>query len=348
VTHQGGPVLENIELVPVYFGDDPLRADLERFNTWIVASDYWAQAGAQYSVQAGTRKAFVHFEKPLASPLSDAQIDIWIDARVADGTLPKPSANTVFGLYFPAETTITTEGSNSCSGFAGLHGFASIANPIFTGKVPFLVIPRCSFSSGDELMIATNVASHELFEAATDPFPSTRPAWQLDGADGKPLEAWQILGGLELSDLCESHYYDVIDGFTVQDLWSNSAAQAGNNPCQPSDPQHPFFAVSADQTIYHAQPGSTLTIHARAWSNRPAPDWELGVNWGVVPSSDFDGNAVLSTTTVNNGDEVTATVTIPASPPVVNGRSVYRFTIDSIDPINPNFANPWPFLIVVP
>jgi len=56
----------------------------------------------------------------------------------------------------------------------------------------------------------------------------------------------------------------------------------------------------------------------------------------------------LNATTVNNGDDVTATVTIPNSPPIVDGRSVYRFTIDSVDPINPNFSHPWPFLVVVP
>jgi hypothetical protein len=157
-----------------------------------------------------------------------------------------------------------------------------------------------------------------------------------------------MLNGLEIADLCENQSYDVVDGFTVQDIWSNSAAQSGNDPCQPSDPKHPFFTVSADDTIYHAQPGATLAVHARAWSNMPAPDWQIGVNWGYVPDSDFDGHAVLSQTTVNNGDELTATVTIPANPTMLGGRSVYRFTIDSIDPINPNFDHPWPVMIVVP
>jgi hypothetical protein len=346
VTDHGGPVVKNIELVSVYFEDDPLRNDLEGFNTWIVASDYWSQVGAEYGVQAGTHKSAVPFAKP-ASPISDVQIGSWIDARVADGSLPKPSANTVFALYYQAETRITAGASSSCTGFAGIHEVASIANSVFTGTVPFIIVPRCSFEPGDELMIATNAASHELFEAATDPFPLTNPAWLMDNGVG-PLEAWQMLTGSETADLCENQFYDVIDGFTVQDMWSNSAAQAGNNPCQPSDPKHPFFSVSADMTIYHAQPGATLTINAGAWSNMPAPDWELGVNWGLVPYSDFDGQAVLSRTTVNNGDEVTATVTIPSNPPVVDGRSVYRFTIDSIDPINPNFSHPWPFLVIVP
>jgi len=51
---------------------------------------------------------------------------------------------------------------------------------------------------------------------------------------------------------------------------------------------------------------------------------------------------------VNNGDEVTATVRIPANPPMVGGRSIYRLTIDYLGPIKPNFANPWPFLVIVP
>lgn len=347
ITAHGGPVLQNIELVPVYFGTDPLRAELEKFNTWIVGSDYWKTVGADYGVLAGTRLPAVDFDNAPSSPISDLQIASWLDAQIADGSLPKPSSQTVFALFYQADTTITTDGLPSCSVFAGLHRAASIANAVFTGEVAFVIIPRCSFSPGDELMIATNVASHEYLEAATDPFRNSNPTWRMDNGVG-PLEAWHMLTGDEVADLCECQSYDFIDGFTVQNIWSNSAAQAGNNPCQPSDPTHPFFTVSAGATIYHAQPGATLTIHAAAWSNIPAPDWELGINWGIVPDSDFDGQAVLSRTTVNNGDKVTATVTIPSNPPVVDGRSVYRFTIDSIDPINPNFSHPWPFLVIVP
>ena len=347
VTAHGGPVIQNIELVAVYFGDDPLRADLERFNSWIVASDYWTQVGAEYGVQPGTHLPGVHFESAPAS-ISEAQIASWIDARVADGSLPKPSANTVFALFYPASTTITRRVGQSCVAFAGFHGAASVDNPVSTGIVPFTVIPRCSFEAGDELMIATDVASHEYFEAATVPLLTANTGWFMDGTESGALEAWGMLSGPELADLCLNQSYDMIDGFSVNDVWSNEAAQAGNNPCQPSDPKHPFFSVSSAETIYHALPGTTLIIHALAWSNLPAPAWELGVNWGWEPYSDFDGQAVLSTTTVNNGDELTATVTIPANPPKVGGRSLYSFIIDSIDPINPNFSHPWPILVIVP
>lgn len=347
VTRHGGPLIKNIELVPVYFGDDPLRADLEQFNTWIVGSDYWRQTGAEYGVHPGTRLPAVQFPAMAPGSISDTQIASWIDAQVADGLLPKPTENTLFALFYPAGITVTSGTATSCVEFGALHEAAALANPVFTGNVPFAIIPRCSYSSGDELMIATDVASHEYMEAATCPLPDSDGTWFMSNSTG-PLEAWQMLGGPAVADLCLSQSYDMIEGFAVNDIWSNVAAQAGNNPCQPSDPAHPYFSVSADATIYHAQPGTTLTIHARAWSNLPAPDWSLGVNWGLLPDSDFDGQAQLSRTTVNNGDEVTATVTIPASPPLTDGRSVYRFTIDSIDPINPNFAHPWPFMVVVP
>jgi hypothetical protein len=348
VTHHGGPVLKNVELVPVYFGDDPLRFDLERFNSWIVTSDYWKHTGAEYGVQAGTRLPAVQFESVAEASLSDTQIAQWIDARVADGQLPKPSANTLYALFYQAGTTITAAAgaATSCWSFGAVHESVALANPVFTGDVAFAIIPRCSFTPGDELMIATDVASHEYMEAATFPRLMADPTWRMDQVG--PLEAWAMLSGPAVADLCLNQSYDFIDGFYVNDIWSNTAAQAGNNPCQPSDPKHPFFSVSAEQTIYHAQPGSTLTIHAGAWSNLPTEDWELGVNWVLIPDSNFDGQAVLNTTTVNNGDEVTATVTIPANPPMVGGRSVYQFTIDSIDPINPNFANRWPFMVVVP
>lgn len=346
VTKHAGPVLESIQLVPIYFGNDPLRAEIERFNTWIVGSDYWKRVGAEYGVKSGTSLPGLQFEMS-PTTISASEITVWLDAHVADGTLPKPNANTVFVLFYQSGVTVNTDTGTSCRAFAGLHNSFVMNNAVFKGEVPFVILPRCSYSPGDELMIVTDVASHELIEAATNPFPLTNPSWIMDNHSG-PLEAWEILSGPAIADLCLNQSYDEIEGFSVQNIWSNAAAKAGNNPCQPSDPQHPFFTVSAEETIYHAQPGSTVSIVASAWSNRPMSDWEIAVNWGFVPYSDFDGNATLDRNTINNGEEVKVTVTIPANPPLVDGRSVYRFMVESIDPINPNFSHPWPFLVVVP
>src|SRR6478735_2341873 len=260
VVKHSGPVLDKVQLVPVYFGNDPLRADLDRFNSWIVTSDYWKQVGAEYGVHAGTLLPAVQMGSVTAASLDDTEIATWINARVADGTLPKPSPNTLFALFYQAGTKITSGPRRSCEQFGALHESVVLANPVYSGEIAFVIIPRCSYSPGDEFMIATDVTSHEYMEAATCPFPTTNGTWFMENYSG-PLEAWWMLSGPAVADLCLGQSYDMIDGFAVNDIWSNAAAEAGNNPCQPSDPKHPFFSVSADETIYHALPGTTLSIH---------------------------------------------------------------------------------------
>jgi hypothetical protein len=283
---------------------------------------------------------------PAAAPAhwDEVSLRAWFSDRFSDGTLAKPGANTLYVLFTPAGTSITYQGAASCAYFAGLHDQWTIA-AAGSNPVTFALVPRCSFEPGDEFLLATNAASHELIESATNP---SGQAWYLDGQDGTPLEAWQMLNGLEVSDLCENQSFDVVEGFVVQDSWSNAAVESGHNPCQPSDPSRPYFIAAANATIYHAAPGSTVTVAATGWSNQPTSDWELGINWGYLPPSDFDGHATLSRSTINHGIALSVTVNVPTLTPPSGGRLVYRFTIDSVDPINPNFYHPWPVEIVVP
>jgi hypothetical protein len=348
VTFHGGSILAAVKLVPIYFPADPLRSDLQRYNDWIVGSNYWKAVTKEYGVGTGTTGPAVDIASAPPVQWDDPTLETWIKDRIADATLPVPTSDTLYTLFLPAATTLTFGTAKSCATFAGYHHFLDLGAGAAVARVAYAVIPRCSFTPGDELMIATNTASHEYVEAATTPFGSVKPGWILDGQDGTPLEPWQMLNGLCVSDLCENQSFDIVEGFRVQDMWSNQAAQTDHNPCQPSDPAHPFFMVSADATIYHAAAGATVKITAMSWSNMPAPDWTIGINWGWLPSSDFDGKAMLSRTTVNNGDAVTVTITVPQLTPPAGGRSVYRFTIDSIDPINPNFYHPWPVMVVVP
>jgi hypothetical protein len=78
-------------------------------------------------------------------------------------------------------------------------------------------------------------ASHEYFEWATNPFPSTKPAFaKRDDAHW----AWQAAFNGELGDLCP--YLDNArlrvreSGFAVETMWSNAASLAGKFPCAPS------------------------------------------------------------------------------------------------------------------
>jgi hypothetical protein len=347
VPNHGGPVLASMELVPIYFPNEPLHAELDQFNTWIVSSQFWTAIGQEYGVGPATAHAPVDIAASPPAQLDDSDVAAWIATSASDGTIPAPNANTLYALFYPASTTITFTGAPSCSGFGGYHSHVHVSTAGYTGEVAYAVIPRCGGGTYD-LVMATDTASHEYIEGATDPFYWTEPAWRLDPPNGDPLEPWTMLGGFEVSDLCENQSYDVAYAFSVQDSWSNAAALAGRNPCQPSDPNRPFYSVSSDQTTYHAVAGTMLTIHATAWSTLPTSDWTVGVNTTWAPPSDFDGAAQLSKSTVNNGDAVDITVTIPANPPQSGGRSIYRFTIDSADGTNPNFYHPWPVMVVVP
>jgi hypothetical protein len=101
VTDHGGPLLKNIELVPVYFGT------IHSVSNSNVSTPGLLRVTIG-STRRGIRRAgryatsCVQFESVPGASLSDTQIADWIDARVADGKLPKPSANTVFALFYQA------------------------------------------------------------------------------------------------------------------------------------------------------------------------------------------------------------------------------------------------------
>lgn len=343
----GGPRLDAMQIVPVYFGDDPLRDALDAFHAWIAASDFFRDLGGEYGIGPPRVLDAVTIDAPPDADLDDVDVRAWLASRILLGTLPPPTDETAYVLYYPAGTSIAFSGATSCTGFAAYHAHVHVAAAGFDGEVPYAVVPRCGVGE-HRLVRTTNAASHELIEVATDPICFTHPAFRLDPPLGDPLEAWTMLGGAEVSDLCTSQSFDDAFPFRVQDSWSNVAARAGRNPCQPSDPARPFFAVSTDSTTFHASPGQTLHLRAVAWSSAPTPAWTLGIDTSYAPPSDFDGAASPSRSTVANGDVIDVVVTIPSELADASSRSVYRFTIDSLDASEPGFYHPWPVMVVVP
>ena len=91
----------------------------------------------------------------------------------------------------------------------------------------------------------TGAASHELAEAATDPYPSTNPAWvEVDEAHFY----WdRALGGGEVGDMCAQFDGSFVKfpelPYLVQRIWSNKAALAGQEPCPPPPPNENYFTA---------------------------------------------------------------------------------------------------------
>jgi len=145
----------------------------------------------------------------------------------------------------------------SCDYFAGYHIHFNVGSV----TTSLAVMPRCpSFSllpGYDPLDIVTVVTSHELAEAATDPFAGTYTNTDFFGS------GWtQVSVGGEIGDLCilePSSFYEPADvGFVVQRVWSNANAAAGHDPCAPVPQGEVYFTAAPDLAMVEMTPGQYL------------------------------------------------------------------------------------------
>jgi hypothetical protein len=185
-----------------------------------------------------------------------------------------------------------------CAGIGGFHSQVTLPD----GRIiPFAIQGHCDGEDKRSLTELTRLTSHELFEAATDPFPYLAPAFKLDN----DLWAVDVFGG-EIGDLCQYGYGRSINpldapaltpseiGYEVQPMWSNARARAGHQPCAPTATTmdaYPFFdslAVLPDsgplavyakdvrQLPYVRVPvGEKVTIDVQLFSDEPTAPWSV-------------------------------------------------------------------------
>lgn len=245
VMSSGGAVMSQLTVVPVFFPSDPMQSKVEQFLAQLAASGYWKDTTSEYGVGAITVGASV--EVPTAPPatLDDADIKAWIGAQ-ADGAhpgFPKADASTLFAIFYPQGTSITLDKEKSCQSFGAYHEESSSGGVAF----PYAVMPRCGGGLGltalDELTVA---ASHEIIEAATDPFVESDPAYQMTDVDHF---LWTYFPGGEVADMCayeKEVNQPLVGSFMVPRSWSNKSAKAGHDPCVPAIFGAPYFNASPD------------------------------------------------------------------------------------------------------
>lgn len=210
LTYRGGPLLATVDVYTVFWGDgwsnNPDRDRLNAFFDYIVTSSYMDQL-AEYSVQGyqigyGTRSGSSLIPTgSLTSSVSDADIQSMLQTQIASGTLPAPNAGTLYFVFLPDGVTVTLDGQSSCQQFCGYHN----ANAgTYYAVVPF---PSCSgcVSSLATFDAITEVASHELAEAVTDPVPG---------------QGWYDDTSGEIGDIC-AWQTKSLGAYTVQLEWSN-------------------------------------------------------------------------------------------------------------------------------
>lgn len=260
--NKGGKVLTNPVFVTVVWDDNPNAATYEQLADTIGTTKYWKEIVGEYGVGVASSGAANHVREKTPIPLSSSPNADPVDAIVtfmqeklkdtATSKWPAPTDQTVYSLFLAGEAA-----QKICNdGAGGLHESFTL-----NGKeVAFALILECNDGPGgaaQALQEATISASHELGEAAVDPYPETGPAWQ--GVDDDHL-AWELMqmGQDENADLCELYEdaYGKVSPempFFVQRQWSNASALGGHAPCVPQG-ESPYFNVAP------LAPADTLTI----------------------------------------------------------------------------------------
>jgi len=226
LAYNGGILLESVEVFTIFWGaqwsQDPNLKDLvskiNKFFDNILKSSLMDQLSEYdingYNIGHGTLKGTVNITNPQpGNTVTGGLIENVLAHEITtNNNIPQPSDNTLYFVYMPPGTFVSALGSGSCisGGFCGYH------DNIPGTKICYAVMPYPScggctnFGELDTFQAITQISSHELCEAITDPIP------------GKGF--YDTHHG-EIGDICEGGNKDV-DGYTVQNEWSNK-----NNKC---------------------------------------------------------------------------------------------------------------------
>jgi hypothetical protein len=312
----GGPKLAHPQLVFISYANDLSGPGLADYSRWLVTSSWLETVGGEYGVGAGS---VVAIEKPDAAPdeIDNSEIVDLLFAGLANGSLPAPTANTLYMFTFPG-TFVTYGGSGGCGRFDSYHDSAR-RNGV---EVAYAVVPSCGFEPANPRV--TTIA-RVLIAAATDPFPAANPGWQLR----ERTSPWLAMGA-EVSDLCrrggDMSETVVVDGARMPRIWSNAAAAAGEDPCVPHTYGDTYFNVVPDmKTILRIRPGEHQTIQLEGFSTEDVGVFTLSAQ----PSMRYAATLTLGATKFGPGKSTTLDIALPSSAPI--GVPVYSFVYSERD-----------------
>ena len=334
VPNNGGSVLAAPDLVTITFDGYPYRADVEGYGDWLMTSSWLAAVGADYGVGKGRHLQKVHLPASAlpSTTLTDEQVQSFLVNQFGKSLTPPSGTSPIYAVYLPQGTSISMSGASSCQDFGGYHGEIQ-SGPL---DLAYAVLPLCSSPQGlSDLDYLELAISHEVIEAATDPFRSTMGFVVADQTD-----PWSYVPG-EVGDLCvgAAPYQD--SGHTAQRIWSNSAAAAGGDPCVPRAGTE-YVNVSPDAAGFvQAAVGSTVKIKLTGWSAGGTTPWALQATPG---QSSFMPGFSLDAHSLRDGSVATATFTVPAG--TQSGNFATVLILSSTD----GFAsyNLWPVGVYVP
>jgi len=332
IMNHGGSVLKNPVVVTVTWPGDDKADQLEALGDAIGAGQYWKDVTSEYGVGAGSSGAEHHLRLTETAPasMSDKQLDAFVAQSLSRAEAPWPatSGNPVYILYLAKATTLMLSGKSACSqGIGGYHSSTKVNG----SSVAYAIVPRC----GNSFERITVAASHELAEAATDPYPNSRPAYV--GFKEEHL-AWDIFQQFqsENGDACEFYRDSNLEasendvGFTLQRQWSNASGKAGHDPCVPAFKNTTYFnvtplgledidvdlsSIGGSETTtkgYKVKVGETRQIPLGFYSDRPLTPWTIKAITGGITGGRSSGGVdlELDVTSGQNGQKAYLSVTV--------------------------------------
>ncbi len=324
IPNHGGVTLHDPVIVTVTWPNDSLETYVETLDDTIGTFAWWPTWANDYGVGPATGGGHVPLTEAAPATISDDQVQTWLDSKIQDGTMPAPTDQTIYALYFPSSTTVTIPqsegGGSSCGSFLGYHN--SFTSSYMGQSIPiaYAVINRCGSDQGQ----LTETASHEFSEAATDPHPLTGGLAYMIISDSP----WTVAGG-EVGDMCSEVGGVTEQGYSLTRVWSNSAAAKGDQPCVPNpDPTMPFFDAGLEHDTLTANAGETVTTKVDCYSFGPLPN---AMTLQAQPYSPQSLTITFDKPTCNNGDVVTMSVAVDAS--ATHGTDYHYDILAQLDPM---------------
>lgn len=240
IVNQGGAVMTKPKIVPVIYASDLYKPQIGAFAANLAQSSYLMDALKEYGVTGASATSAYELQGPPPSSIDDFQIQALLANNIGKNGWPAADGDTIFVVFFPQQTQITIPGVGlSCVKFWSYHNELPLDGG---GKAAYGVVPRCpklfNWSGWD---VVTERAANTIINAATNPFPTTDPAWSVIDDDDF---AWTIMPGPGPASLCQwerQGYQALVSGAMVQSSWSNLLAKADKNPCAPQSSMDPYF-----------------------------------------------------------------------------------------------------------
>jgi len=348
----------------IYFANDPWSAEETGWGSWVATSAWLADVGGDYGVGSGAAyMGSVNLNQNAPASETDAQIQALIGGLFSTATLPQPDASNIYLIYFPLGSSVSgPTGGSSCvpGGFLGYHHWFNYGST----SVTYGVMVDCGGGLIDynhpDPAATEIVSSHELMEAATDPFGLAYFA-NGTGADGYRIKdqsnPWFSIGD-EVGDLCSgTSYQDPDAGFWAQRIWSNSAAQsATGSPCRPIPPGEVYYSLSGATKSVLVSPGRSVDFTLTGWSSAATNAWCLAGGPQAKPGYFNSTIALVSgnASTINNGDSLVVKLGVPSDagppPPDVSGDVglTYGATWFVSTDCDGGVVSNWPIQLVIP